>query len=135
MLAASTLSIAVLARTANEHAPLMFTGGYQLTALAAAVVILHCVLVPDAWPARVLAWRPLAYVGRRSYAIYLWHLPVGYSLRALDMLPEAILATIITVAIAEASFRLIETPALRMKRALSMTEIAPPAAVSMKIAA
>jgi peptidoglycan/LPS O-acetylase OafA/YrhL len=135
MLAASTLSIAVLARTANEHAPLMFTGGYQLTALAAAVVILHCVLVPDAWPARVLAWRPLAYVGRRSYAIYLWHLPVGYSLRALDMVPEAILATILTVLIAEASYRLIERPALRVKSALSAPEVAPETALPMKIAA
>jgi peptidoglycan/LPS O-acetylase OafA/YrhL len=134
-LAGSILALAVFARFADEHAPLMLTGGYQLTAVAAAVIILQCVLAPRSMLSRALAWTPLAYIGRRSYAIYLWHLPVGYSLRALDMVPEAILATILTVLIAEASYRLIERPALRVKSALSTPEVAPEAALPMKLAA
>jgi peptidoglycan/LPS O-acetylase OafA/YrhL len=135
LVAVGIILVGLFARFADERAPVMFAGGYQLTAVAAAVVILHCVLTPSAWLARALTWTPLAYIGRRSYAIYLWHLPVGYSLRALDMVPEAILATIITVLIAEASYRVIERPALRMKSALRTTDAAPEPALPMKIAA
>lgn len=119
LLATATLSITLLTLVANEHWTLMFLGGCQLVAVAAATVILHLTLAPDTSFTRVFAWRPLVYLGRRSYAMYLWHLPVGYSLRGLDLVPEALLATAITVVLAEISFRLVERPALRLKDSLS----------------
>lgn len=125
LLVTSALAFALLTLVANEHWTVMFLGGCQLVALAAATVILHLTLAPGTSFSRLLAWRPLVYLGRRSYAMYLWHLPVGYSLRGLDLLPEALLAAAITIALAEISFRLIERPALRLKDSLAKQHESP----------
>jgi peptidoglycan/LPS O-acetylase OafA/YrhL len=62
------------------------------------------------------------WVGRRSYGIYLFHLPVFALLEGLREPGEAWNGAAVTVArvvatmgIAAASFKLVETPALRLK--------------------
>jgi peptidoglycan/LPS O-acetylase OafA/YrhL len=67
---------------------------------------------------RLLEARPLLWLGRRSYGIYLWHLPALYL--ASEALPGArVLATFVGVAVAlpvaELSYRYVEQPALRLK--------------------
>jgi peptidoglycan/LPS O-acetylase OafA/YrhL len=62
----------------------VFTGRVSLpldqtrlvTALLTASVILAIALQPYGPAARILAWRPLAFVGLVSYGLYLWHLIV-----------------------------------------------------------
>jgi peptidoglycan/LPS O-acetylase OafA/YrhL len=75
--------------------------------------------------ARVFEVRWLGYVGRRSYAVYLLHAPViAYlSLRLMPGHPVVFLGgcLVITFALAELSWRIIERPFLRLKARPSAT--------------
>ncbi|KRF27085.1 acyltransferase [Phycicoccus sp. Soil802] len=64
---------------------------------------------------RLLTWRPLVATGRISYGLYLWSFPVALSVASRD-LPLWVSATTITavsVALALASWFVVETPFLR----------------------
>lgn len=86
--------------------------------LAALLPVVATLLVltsgPTVGPAAVLGWRPLQWIGKRSYALYLWHWPllVLFETRfgALDAYSRAgVLA--LSVLCAELSLRLVEDPA------------------------
>jgi peptidoglycan/LPS O-acetylase OafA/YrhL len=98
----------------DEFTPGLYRGGF----LAASVL---CVVVVAAVPRRLsaLGWllerAPLRWLGSRSYSIYLWHWPVAVVTRPnVDLtLPGwqvFWLRTVLTVGLAEASFRLVEQP-------------------------
>lgn len=73
-------------------------------------------------PGRVLAARPLTWLGERSYGVYLWHMPVIYGLRANGVFPEGAftpalaLVLVGTLPVAHLSWTLVERPALRRRR-------------------
>ena len=140
--------LAVLARTrpqtlAASPNVLALTGAAALAAVAAAMALLHewdgflyrggylgvAVLTGAAVMVattegnvlvRSLSWRPLRWIGRRSYAIYLWHwplllLPAPAGL-AEAPLPEPLDLTLrlgLLVGLAEISWRLVEVPLRR----------------------
>jgi peptidoglycan/LPS O-acetylase OafA/YrhL len=65
--------------------------------------------------AQGLAFRPLTWLGERSYSIYVWHWPIFQATRpGIDVvtegIPNLLLRLALTLAVAEASYRLIETP-------------------------
>ena len=73
---------------------------------------------------RGLGWRPLAALGTASYSLYLWHLPIVDKLapRHLGGFPgHLVLDAVICVAVAAASYHLIEAPFLRLRRAWGET--------------
>lgn len=93
-------------------------------AIAAAVALSAVVLVAGIWPragvGRMLDLAPLRWIGARSYGIYLWHWPLlVLLLAAMHTAPGEVpfgiglLTLALTVAIAELSYRLIETPVRR----------------------
>ena len=47
--------------------------GYTLTAIAFAPAMLAMARVKDWWPNRALSWKPLRFMGRMSYTVYVWH--------------------------------------------------------------
>jgi peptidoglycan/LPS O-acetylase OafA/YrhL len=103
---------------------------FTVLAGAAAVVVISAAR-DDYGIARVLLARPLVGLGRISYGLYLWHVPLlaAVGAAALDRgLPISIAAAIAAVAIAAVSHRFVETPFLRMKsRARSPIPAAAPA--------
>jgi peptidoglycan/LPS O-acetylase OafA/YrhL len=66
----------------NESSGFPYRGGFLLCDVLVDLVILGVVQAPAGLPARVLGWRPLAYIGQISYGLYLWHWPVILTLTA-----------------------------------------------------
>jgi peptidoglycan/LPS O-acetylase OafA/YrhL len=98
----------------GESSALAFHGGFLLLSLATAGVIACVTAIPRHPVTRFLSLAPFAYLGRISYGIYLWYLPVlvvmtaGRTHLAGLQLLGARLAVI--VAIAALSFHLVESP-------------------------
>jgi peptidoglycan/LPS O-acetylase OafA/YrhL len=93
--------------------------GYVLVAGAAMLVIADLVLGRHSLLARPLALRPMVFVGRISYGLYLLHLPVYYMVeRAMPNKPLAMrlpVKVVISVMLAAASYYLIEKRFLKLK--------------------
>jgi peptidoglycan/LPS O-acetylase OafA/YrhL len=90
----------------------LYRGGFSLVALAAAAVILAA-LQPGAMR-RLLSMPPLPAIGLISYGLYLWHWPVDVFLSpartGLDGWTLFALRTAVAIAVATASFVLVERP-------------------------
>ena len=101
----------------------LYHWGMVVDALAAAAVIWFLVARPAAVVARVLASPVPRWLGQRSYALYLCHYVVYVAFQDhLDNLSpwvRATLAPLTAFAIAELSYRLVESPALKLKARLS----------------
>jgi peptidoglycan/LPS O-acetylase OafA/YrhL len=68
-----------------------------------------------------LRWRPLVFFGTISYGVYLWHVPLllvvrHFGLLPLHTFPAALIALVLTIPIAAASWRWIEQPAIERAR-------------------
>ena len=120
-------TVALLAIAARDAGDNLFGIGYSLAAVAAVALIYGLVVLDEQGPWKVFAWRPAVALGRVSYGFYLWHLPV---LRWTDdrlIGQPAVLRIGLGMGLALAatllSYRLIEQPALRLKR-----RFAPPSA-------
>jgi peptidoglycan/LPS O-acetylase OafA/YrhL len=88
--------------------------------LCVAVVIAGLVAAPRSPIARLLALGPLAWLGRRSYAIYLFH-PVVFAFcnrTRVHMAPPVsfVFQISVVLVVAELSHRLVEAPMLRRKQ-------------------
>jgi peptidoglycan/LPS O-acetylase OafA/YrhL len=104
----------------------LFRYGERFTALAAvATYLLAYTIVQEAAVSRVLTWRPLAYLGQRSYGAYLLHflaLSIGYMLFGDDSTTAGLLAAclclVLTVPAAELLYRAVERPGTECGRQL-----------------
>lgn len=88
------------------------------------IVIAACVTAPGSLVERLLSWRILRWVGRRAYGVYLYHLPIIMVLSfQLDFgLPRwgrSLFAFALTMLVAGLSYRLLESPFLKMKSRFS----------------
>jgi peptidoglycan/LPS O-acetylase OafA/YrhL len=97
--------------------------GLLLFSAGIAVVIAAVVFEPASMLGRSLSVRPLTWVGRRSYGMYVIHWPVIILLgRYLHFGQWNVAITIgITVILAALSYRYLESPLLRMKGRYSRT--------------
>ena len=66
---------------------------------------------------RVLALRPLLWIGTRSYGLYLFHWPIYQIIRKVAGIPltwpQFVVAMVVTVPITELSYRFLEMPIRR----------------------
>ena len=99
----------------------LYLGGFTVIAIASAVLIVS-VLDPGSTLARTLASRPLVLLGSISYPLYLWHFGVFQAVAehtgAWPSGARVALGWSLALLAAIASYRLVELPALRLKRRL-----------------
>ena len=101
----------------NEFQPFLYRGGFLLTALASALLIVGAA-TPGTVLSKLLELPPLRWIGSRSYSIYLWHWPVfmltrpGFDLE-LPTIWIRIGQVVLTFVLAELSYRWVETPIRR----------------------
>lgn len=109
-----------------------FSFGIPLFAACAAVLVLGA--ATGTWASRWLALRPLVGVGRISYALYLWHpvvlVAVGSRINEPVGLVRPVIGVLGALALATASWFLVERPALRLKRRFVSSRSAQPAPVA-----
>jgi peptidoglycan/LPS O-acetylase OafA/YrhL len=100
--------------------PMLVFGG-------ACACLVVCALDQKTWIARALSARPLVGLGKISYSLYLWHLPILVWLGAhngrLELLDGAAIG--LSLAAATASYRFVELPFLRRKRGRASAERVP----------
>ncbi len=125
--------------TTSGKAGWLYRGGFLLTALTVALVIGAVAAAPEGLLSRSLAWRPLAWVGRISYGVYLFHWPLflllthrrtGLSGTALLMLRLGV-----SIALAAASFYALERPIRRRTWRLPKVRVLTPAAIALTVTA
>lgn len=115
--AAGVLTVAILSGH-EAHSRIVETIGYTAIALSAGALV--SLATQDERLIRVLSWRPLRMAGKYSYGAYLWQIVVLMEVGTRTSLhagfPAFIAGTLGSYLIAWASWRLIEAPALRLKR-------------------
>lgn len=98
----------------NRYDSFLYQGGMFLFSLAAAVLV--AVLAhPAASISRLLSWKPLLWIGVRSYGIYLWHYPVMILTSPASgtgnlSLPQVALQIAASVLLAALSWKYVEEP-------------------------
>ncbi|MCP1189949.1 acetyltransferase [Priestia flexa] len=98
----------------TEFAPSMYRGGMLLVSLNAAVLV-ATISHPSSITGKLLSFKPLRWVGTRSYGIYLWHYPIIILTTPATEFGQfnyvhISLQVIATCLIAEVSYRMIEQP-------------------------
>ena len=106
------IGIALMIGLVGQFSPFLYRGGIVLLSLATAAVV-----AAAACPASVvgaeLGWRPLRWIGVRSYGIYLWHYPVivlTSPANATENLPRAAGQIAASIVLAALSWKFIEEP-------------------------
>ncbi len=108
-----TIALVVLMVTTNGYSAFSYWGGTLLVSVIAAVAIAG--LIPQGTiMARILSVKPLTWIGKRSFGIYIWHYIIVELLtpRASVNQPWYLIVfeLALTFAAAELSYRLIEEP-------------------------
>lgn len=105
---AGLLSIMVLVPATS---PVLYRGGMVLVC-ALTMLLMASLMTPGSFIARAFSWRPLVWLGVRSYSLYLWHYPIIQLLDADGAAPwwlklVAVAASLVAMV---ASWRLVERP-------------------------
>jgi peptidoglycan/LPS O-acetylase OafA/YrhL len=124
------VAVAVVVRADTESVS-TFVPLYGLLPLelGIAAVVVGLLLLPESFAARVFGLAPMVWIGRRSYAMYMLHIPVwmfvahfGIGRRLSASSPRAAtgwIALAMTFGVAALSFRFVEKPAMALKGRLT----------------
>ena len=118
--AGSLAVLVALMRFTSDGTSWTFRGGILLACVATVVLIAGLLESPSLWR-RLMQLPPLAYLGERSYGLYLWHWPVLMIMATLFPYADGtdraaivlVCALFLTFVLSELSYRFIETPIRR----------------------
>ncbi|AIS59687.1 acyltransferase family protein [Listeria ivanovii] len=110
----SILLFFVFTAFVSEYQPFLYRGGLLFVAIIG-VTMIATISHPASYLSKVFSFKPLRWIGTRSYGIYLWHYPIITLTTPVFEVGQpniwrAILQVAATFIIAELSFRFIETP-------------------------
>ncbi|HVW81479.1 MAG TPA: acyltransferase [Mycobacteriales bacterium] len=115
-----TAGLAVLGFTyadTNVFTRSTYTVWFSVATLASAGLIYGLLGAPRWIVSRLLAWRPISYLGQISYGVYLWNSTLGLFVGTLvsrhHQFERGTLWLAMTLAVAVTSFHLVEQPILR----------------------
>ena len=124
------LGLAAVLYSALTYGGVSFPGYAAALPVLGAVALLVSGPTNPGSPAAMLGWRPLVYVGTRSYSLYLWHWPAiilaeAHLERQINVVESVCIAAGVFV-VAEVGYRLIEnpirsSPTLVRRRAVSLS--------------
>jgi peptidoglycan/LPS O-acetylase OafA/YrhL len=94
----------------------LYAGPLLVAALASAALVLQA-LDRTSPVARVLSIAPMVFLGRISYGLYLWHLPIlaAFGVLGAGLTLMAVPAVAVSILAATASYYLVEVPFLRRR--------------------
>jgi peptidoglycan/LPS O-acetylase OafA/YrhL len=117
--ALGAVGLAVAWFTVDGQSAFVYDGGLTLCALAGVAIIASAAHPTKGPIGTALSWRPLCWLGLISYGLYLWHWPVLQIVDAdrtsLDGAPLLVLQLSLSLALAVASYFLIELPIRRRR--------------------
>ncbi len=109
---AGLAAIGLMIWRVGQYSPFAYRGGMVLLSFGTAAAI-AAAAVPGSLTGLALGWRPLRWIGARSYGIYLWHYPVivlTTPANAVEDLPRAAVQVAASIALAALSWKFIEEP-------------------------
>ena len=111
------LAVVGVVVVASDRSEWLYSGGFLLVAVLSALLLAAVVAHPQGLVARGLAWRPVVWIGRISYGLYLWHWPVYVVLNpartGLSGPGLLVLRFAVTFAVAALSYYVVEMPVRR----------------------
>ena len=111
----------------------MYKGGFLVLNVCIAFVVGFIVLNPSSAATRALSLQPLPAIGRISYGLYLFHVPVYHLVHDRSHWngwASVVFSMALTFAIATTSYLVVEQRALRLKRRFGSVSQLPVAAAS-----
>src|SRR5918994_1553576 len=99
----------------SEFDSSLYRGGYLVFACVVAGIVLVAAHPATTITSGLLGTRPMVWIGKRSYGIYLWHWPVYLVTRPgvdipLTGIPLFVFRIAVTIGLAAASYRFVEVP-------------------------
>jgi peptidoglycan/LPS O-acetylase OafA/YrhL len=104
--------IALMIWRVDQYSHFLYRGGLALLSIGTAAVV-AAAACPGSLVGAALSWRPLRWIGIRSYGIYLWHYPVivlTSPAGSTEDLPRAAAQVAASIALAALSWRFVEEP-------------------------
>ncbi len=112
----AVLAMVVAVAVPSFHEPAGLAGVLVLAEAGAVGMVVYA--RSEKGCASLLAAPAIAYIGRLSYGIYLWHFPLVYWLRdRFDWAPTLAMTAIASMVLAAASYHFIDVPLRRYRRA------------------